>query len=60
MKQRVEKMKGPMVALDENSTKAAWQVIEQIPENKRPLLFGVSVDPDLVELCHQGKIAALA
>jgi len=49
-----------VVALDENSTKMAWQILEVIPANKRPLLFGVSVDPDLMKLCHQGKIAALA
>lgn len=49
-----------VVALDENSTKTAWHVLELIPAEKRPLLFGVSVDPDLVKLCHQGKIAALA
>lgn len=49
-----------VVALDENSTKAAWQVLTAIPEKNRPLLFGVSVDPDLIKLSQEGKIAALA
>jgi ABC-type sugar transport system substrate-binding protein len=49
-----------LVALDENSTKVAWQVLEAMPSSKRPLLFGVSVDPDLIKACRSGKIAALA
>jgi ABC-type sugar transport system substrate-binding protein len=49
-----------VVALDENSTKAAWQILKVFPENKRPLLFGVSVDADLIAVCRKGEIAALA
>jgi ABC-type sugar transport system substrate-binding protein len=49
-----------VVALDENSTLAAWRVLSALPANKRPLLFGVSVEPDLLKACHAGKIAALA
>lgn len=49
-----------VVALDENSTKMAWQVLKVIPGSKRPLLFGVSVDPDLIAACRKGEIAALA
>ncbi|MEO6907700.1 MAG: substrate-binding domain-containing protein [Abditibacteriaceae bacterium] len=49
-----------VVALDENSTLAAWQILKGIPENQRPLLFGVSVNLDLIAACRNGKIAALA
>jgi len=48
-----------VVALDENSTKAAWNVLQQIPEAKRPRLFGVSMEPHLLKECHAGKIAVL-
>lgn len=48
-----------IVALDENSTKAAWQVLQAIPKSHRSLLFGLSADADLIAACHQGKIAAL-
>lgn len=51
---------GSIVALDGNSTIAAWHVLQQLPSAKRPLLFGVSVDPDLVKASKQGDIAALA
>lgn len=49
-----------VVALDENSTTAAWRVLEAIPHEKRPRLFGVSVDPKIIAACRQGKIAGLA
>jgi ribose transport system substrate-binding protein len=48
-----------IVALDENSTKAAWQILKVIPQSKRPLLFGVSADAELIAACREGKIAAL-
>ena len=49
-----------VVALDENSTRAAWETLQSLPETSRPLLFGVSVGSDLIQLSRQGKIAALA
>jgi ribose transport system substrate-binding protein len=48
-----------VVALDENSTKTAWQVLQAIPVGKRPLLFGVSVDSNLIAACRKGQIEAL-
>jgi|GEM_PF-6614062 len=48
-----------VVAPDENSTVAAWNVLQKIPVAKRPRLFGVSVDPHLLKACNEGKIAVL-
>lgn len=48
-----------VVALDENSTQVAWQVLETIPKDSRPLLFGVTVNAHLISACRHGRIAAL-
>lgn len=50
---------GAVVALSEDATIAAWNVLRTIPLNSRPRFFGVSVDPDLINACRKGEITAL-
>lgn len=50
---------GAVVALSEDATIAAWRVLQAMPPGNRPRFFGVSVDPDLLNACRKGEIAAL-